>query len=218
MTHDTLDDQLDRSAPAHSRAAQIDLDAMIADARPEAPRSLRPRLLIAAGLTAILATGGTGIAIATDGFSWAPWAQDPIGAVQFTMASGFQCELRYAAWTGGSDPEYVGDINGILEDWYRNADVLAAARADLPAALEEVGPIFLDEGETVESLPPEEVEHREFVREWMAWDIAIGAAESEALSSHGIQPGDSRADFSERSSQIKCFDENNKPYEFGAGA
>src|SRR5690606_35140638 len=55
MIHDTLDDLLDRSAPASRPAAQGDLDAMIAEAFQSAPRTVRPRILIAAGLAAVFA-------------------------------------------------------------------------------------------------------------------------------------------------------------------
>jgi hypothetical protein len=134
------------------------------------------------------------------------------------MANGFQCELRFSEWTGGTDPAYVSEVNGILENWYRSADVLSAARALVPARLDDLGPIELQPGETLETLPAGEAEHREFVRQWMAWDLAINDAETQELGAHGIQPGDERMGGSERSSQIKCFDENNAPYTFGAGA
>lgn len=218
MTRDTLDDLLDRSAPTAQPVAQADLNAMIADARRPTPRSLRPRILIAAGLAAIFASGGVGIAAATDGFSWAPWAQQPIGAVQFTMTNGFQCELRYAPYTGGSDPASVKWVNGTLEDWYRSADVLAIVQALVPAALDELGPIELQEGETLETLPPGEAEHREWAREWMAWDIAVNDAEWQELKKQGMDPEHTGLDWSERSSQIQCYDENHEPYVPGAGS
>lgn len=219
MTRDTLDDLLDRSAPAARPAAQADLDAMIADARQSAPRALRPRIVIATGLAAVLATGGVALgAAATDGFSWAPWAQDPIGAVQFSMANGFQCELRFSEYTAGEDPAYVSEVNGILKEWYRSADVLAEVRAFVPAALENVGPVELYEGETLDTLPPGEAENREWARQWMAWDLAVSDAEWQQLASRGIQPGDDRFAGSERSGQIQCLDQNNEPYVPGAGS
>ena len=218
MTRDTLDDLLDGSAPPASPAAKADLAAMIAEARHEAARPLRPRILIAAGLAAVLATGGVGVAAATDGFSWAPWAQDPIGAVQFTMANGFQCELRFSEYTAGSNPEFVHEVNGILENWYRSSDVLAAVRAGVPAELETVGPIELQPGETLETLPPGELQHREWIRQWLAWDLATSDAEWQELARQGIQPGDPRLGGAERNSQIQCLDENHEPYVPGAGS
>ena len=218
MIRDPFDDLLDRSAPSSTPPAKVDVDAMIAEARQSAPRPLRPRMLVAAGLAAVLTSGGLGIAAATDIFSWAPWAQEPIGAVQFTMANGFQCELRFSEYTGGEDPAYVDEVNGVLEDWYRSTDVLAAVRTIVPKTLEDLGPIELQPGETLETLPPGEAQHREWVRQWLAWDLAISDAEWQELTSHGIQPGDPRLGGSERNSQIQCLDENHEPYAPGAGS
>jgi hypothetical protein len=219
MIRDSLDDVLDRSAPAVRPATQPDLDAMIADASQSAPRTLRPRIAIVTGLAVVLASGGVGLAAAaTDGFSWAPWAQEPIGAVQFSMTNGFQCELRFSEYTAGEDPAYVNEVNGILEHWYQSADVLSAVRAFVPARLEGLGPIELQEGETLETLPMGEAQHREWARQWRAWDLAVSDAEWQELVSHGIQPGDERFEGSERSGQIQCRDENNEPYVPEAGS
>jgi hypothetical protein len=218
VIHDTLDERLDHSARSFQPAAKADIEAMITDARAVAPRTLRPRVLVTAALALVLASGGVGVAVATDGFSWAPWVEHPIGAVQFTMANGFQCELRYTEYTRGSDPVYVAKVNGILKDWYRSGEVLASIQPLVPTALEEVGPIELNPGETLDTLPPGEAEHRGFVRQWIAWDLAINDAESQELSSQGLKPGDERMGGSERASQIKCFDENHKLYMPGAGS
>lgn len=218
MTRDPLDDLLDRSAPASTALPKGDVDAMIADARRSAPRPLRTRVLVAGGLAAVFASSGLGIAAATDGFSWAPWAQEPIGAVHFTMANGFQCEMRYSGYTGGEDPAYVGEVNGALENWYRTADVLAAIEPNVSTKLEELGPIELYAGETLETLPPGEAENREWARQWLAWDLAISDAEWQELARHDIQPGDPRMYGSERSGQIQCLDENGEPYMMGAGS
>ena len=216
MIRDPFDDLLDRSAPMSVSAEKADVDAMIADARRSAPRPLRPRVLVAVGLAAVLTSGGLGLAAATDIFSWAPWAQEPIGAVQFTMANGFQCELRYTAYTGGEDPAYVGEVNSSLEGWYRSTDVLAAVEARVPAKLEELGPIELQADETLETLPPGEAQHREWARQWLAWDLAISDAEWEHLASQGYPPGDARMAGSERNGQIQCLDENHELYMPGA--
>ena len=218
MIRDPFDDLLDRSAPKTTAPAKADLDAMIVEARKSVPRPLRPRILLAAGLAVALTSGGLGLAAATDIFSWAPWAQEPIGAVQFTMANGFQCELRYSGYTGGDDPAYVGEVNSALEAWYRSADVLAAAQAIVPAKLEDLGPIELQPGETLETLPPGEAQHREWARQWLAWDLAISDAEWQHLANQGIQPGDARMGGSERNGQIQCLDENNELYVPGAGS
>jgi hypothetical protein len=218
MIHDPLDDLLDGSAPTTRAPAQVELDAMIADARQPTPRTLRPRILVATSLAAVLACSGVGLAAATDGFAWAPWAEKPIGAVQFTMANGFQCELRFSEYTAGDDPAFVSEVNDALEEWYRSADVLGAVQARVPTKLDDLGPIELQPGETLETLPPGEAQHREWVRQWTAWDLAVSDAEWQELGRHGIEPGDPRLANSERSAQIQCLDENHEPYVPGAGS
>ena len=42
-------------------------------------------------------TGGAGAAIASGGFTWLPWAEDPDFAHAFTLPSGRACEMRYIA-------------------------------------------------------------------------------------------------------------------------
>lgn len=218
MTRDVFDDLLDRSAPASRPPAADDLDAMIAEARQPAPHGFRPRILVASGLAVVLAFGGVGVAAATDGFSWAPWAQDPIGAVQFTMTNGLDCELRWSEYTGGDDPEFVGEVNSVLEDWYRSADVLAEVEPFVPETLDGLGPIELQPGETLDTLPPGEAENRAWALEWSAWDIAVSDAEWRELERHGIRPGDARLAGTERNGQIQCFDENRDPFVPGAGS
>jgi hypothetical protein len=205
MTHDPLDDVLDRSAPA--------LD-------PVSRQALDPRFLIVGGAVAAVLIAGVGTAAATDGFSWAPWAQDPIGAIPFTMANGFECELRFSDWRGGADPGLVSAVNSVLREWYATADVIGDVEARVPAAREnaDLNPIELQPGETLEGLPPGEAEHREWVREWVAWEDAISEAEWDELARHGIRPGDSRMEGSERNGQIQCFDEDHQPYAPGAGS
>jgi len=218
MTRDTLDDLLDGSAPTTLPAARADLAMMAADARRATRKSVRSRLAVAVAIVAILTSGGVGMAAATGVFSWAPWAQQPIGAVQFTMSTGFECEMRFSEYTGGADPAYVAEINRSLEDWYRSTDVLAAVKESVPARLEALGPIELLPGETLDTLPPGEADHREWVRNWLAWELAIGDAETQQLSSRGFEPGDARMAGSERSGQINCLDQDGQPYAPRAGS
>jgi hypothetical protein len=220
MTPDLLDDLLDRSAPLRESPPSADFDAMIADARGEVPRVHRAPILITAGALAVVLGGGAGVAAATDGFAaWAPWAQNSVRAVPFTMANGFECELRFSEWTGGTDQAFLNEVNSILESWYGSTDVVAAARLLVPSALDDLGPgIELAPGETLDTLPPGEAEHREWAKQWVAWDIAVSEAESNELARHDIAPGDPRFGASERSSQIQCFDEDHELYVPGAGS
>lgn len=220
MTRDPLDDLLDSSASPTRPAADADLRAMIAAARVRAVRRPSPRVLVASGIVAALLVTGAGTAAATDGFSWAPWAHEALAAVPFTTSSGLTCEIRLTAYTGGADTGYVDQVNAALRDWYATADVLADVSAQVPAVSNSaaIPPLELNPGETMETLPPGEWEHRQWVREWMVWDLATGEAESAALASRGFVAGDPRMAGSERRGQIQCLDLDGRPYPAGDGS
>lgn len=221
MNPDLLDDLLDRSAPATRAPRDADVSAMIAEARAEVPRPRRARrIAITSGTLALLLAGGAGVAAATDGFTWAPWAQNPVGAVAFTMSTGFQCELRFSEYRGGADAAFIADVNRSLEDWHRSTDVVAEAEPLLPeklAHLDSMADEAADDPEAdMSALSPEEradeIVHRAWAREWLAWDLVVSDLEAQALRSAGFPVPDERFVGSERSGQIQCFDEHGEPY------
>lgn len=220
MTPDPLDDLLEHSSPRIAIAPKLDIEAMIADARGTAPARRVPRVALGVGLAVLLA-GGAGVAAATDGFDWAPWAQDPVGAVSFTMANGFDCELRFSEYTAGNDAAFVANVNRTLRDWHNSTDVVAAARRIVPDVIsaDELEAMYVDSGEPpIESLPFDEAQHRQWAQEWLAWDLAVSELETEALREAGLSVSDDRFAGSERNGQIQCFDENGEPYVPGAGS
>ncbi len=217
MTRDPFDDLLDRSTPATRPAVAPDLEAMIAEARAEGSPRRTPRVLVAGGAIAALLVTGVGTAAATDGFSWAPWAQDPLGALPFTMATGFVCELRFSEYTGGADPAFVAQVNDALRDWYATGDVLdevAAYVDDARAAYDDTAVVQAMDDSPVTP----DAEHTAWVREWTAWDWAVDDAERAELERLGIHAGDERMAWSERSGQIQCRDLDGEPYVPGAGS
>lgn len=227
MTPDRLDRLLETSTPPTADASEADLNAMIADAHAEVPTRRRvPRVALGIGLAALL-VGGAGVAVGTDGLAWAPWAQDPVGAVSFRMANGFECELRFSEYTADVYSPFLTDVNRALREWYQSTDVVGEASALLPAqrqryAAMEAAQGEEDAGSDLAELSPEEradeVEHREWVREWVAWDMAVAELEADALRGAGFSVPDDRFVGSERSGQIQCFDEDHKPYVPGAGS
>lgn len=221
MTPDPLDDLLDRSAPETRSADARRLRGMIRSAAGETKMRRVPRLALGIGVSTLL-VGVAGVAVATDGFTWAPWIERPVGAVQFTMSNGFSCELRYTPFTAGpgADKDFLREVNGVLEEWYRSADVADEAAATLPTSFagEDLRTVRLEPGETLESLPPGEAEHRLFGQEWLAWDLAISNLEGQQLTQHGIDQADARFVGAERASQIQCNDLDGKLYRFGAGS
>ncbi|KRB38072.1 hypothetical protein [Microbacterium sp. Root180] len=226
MTPDLLDELLDGSAPATRGPKDADLAAMIAQARVEVPRPRRRRIAIASGALAIVLVGGAGVAVATDGFTWGPWAQDPVGAVSFTMPNGFDCELRFAPYTGGSDAGFVSELNRELEDWYRSTDVVAAAGPLLPAMRDHVAALSTesdaDPDADMSGLTPaeraDEIEHRAWSAEWMAWEWVVSDLETQALRDAGYSIPNERLVGTERVSGIQCLDLDGQPYIPGAGS
>lgn len=225
MITDPLDDILDRSAPATRAVPGDALAGMVAEARGHRPQRRGRRIAVTSGALALVLCGGAGVAAATDGFTWAPWAQDPLGAVAFTMDTGMSCELRYTGYTGG-DAVFVSEVNRALEAWYRSADVVAAAAALVPEhrawfqAQAAAAP--LDPGADLSLLAPEdrpaEIAHRAWALEWSAWDAAVADAEQVALDAAGLDVSDARMAGSERSGQIQCRDAHGDTSRAGAGS
>jgi hypothetical protein len=224
MTPDPLDDLLDAAAPPTRTAREADLAAMIAEARahgaaPRHPRRTR-RLAITSGVLAAILVGGAGVAAATDGFTWGPGVEDPLGAVQFTMSNGMACELRFSEFTEGADPAFVAEVNRRLEVWFRTTDIVGEAEALLPRMREQdrvtriTDRMWPDSNTTelsAEDAAAEE-QHRTWVTEWAAWTLAVEELELEALRDTGITLPDPRMDGAGRNGQIQCTDEAGEPY------
>ena len=226
MNPDLLDDLLDSSAPPTRSARESDLSAMIVAARAEMPKPRRRRVAVVAGALAVALAGGAGVASATDVFRWAPWAQDPVGAVSFTMSNGFTCEMRFSDYSGGSDPAFVADVNRTLEEWYRVTDVVGTARTLVPTKLAYWDDLQSDDERAeldrqLAELSADEraaaVAHNAWADEWTAWDLAVSDLETEALRDAGFAVPDERFVGIERTSGIRCLDLDGQPYAPGGG-
>lgn len=226
MNPDVLDDLLDSSAPPTRSARESDLSAMIAAARAELPKPRRRRVAVVSGVLAAVLVGGAGVAAAADVFDWAPWAQDPVGAVSFTMSNGFTCELRFSDYSGGSDPAFVADVNRTLEDWYRATDVVGTARALVPAKLaywqdlqseDERAELERQLAELSADERAAAVAHNDWADEWTAWELAVSDLETAALRDAGFAVPDERFVGTERISGIQCLDIDGQPYAPGGG-
>lgn len=118
-TRDPLDLMLERSAPTALHIGDDlarDLDQVAFAARSQVASERRPSRRmprVVAGVSlAVLLTGGAGAAVASGGFDWLPWAQDPDAAYVFTLPSGRECEIRSVV-----EPlENVGDWNAFVAD------------------------------------------------------------------------------------------------------
>lgn len=214
MDDHSLEARLDRAAPPIDSLDPSRLDAMIADARGRASSGRRgPRLLVGTAI-ALGLMGGAGAAAAGGLIEWIPEVDDPVGGLQFTMTNGFTCEMRASEYTLGADDSYIAEINRALEDWYASANVIAAAQSELPQALSD----YDAAGGGTPSGPESSREHEIYVREWMAWSMALMEAEQDELERRGFVGGDPRRDGSERASQIVCFDQDGELYTPGPDA
>ncbi|WP_162940304.1 hypothetical protein [Gryllotalpicola protaetiae] len=213
MTRDILDDLLDRSAPASPHVPAAEFRAMVGDARTAAPRPRRARAWLAGGMVVALLAGGTGVAYAaTGGFRPPTRSKQPLIAMSFTMAYGFQCNYREAAYSLGPDPDPIwAQATTVLHNWYRSGDALVDTQALVPAERAWL-PYGLTAGETVadlDTMPASQAESIEYDHESMAWAIAIDEAKDNELSSHGIDP---YAVAQDPVSQLTCVDSNGQPY------
>lgn len=117
---------LDASAPAvvpHSDELVSDLDRAVSEARVHVlsdrvrVRGGARRGLVALGLAVLLVGGGATAAVATGGFSWLPWAQNPDVAYSFTLPSGRACEERVVlerTWFGGDWEAFVDSAKNLV--------------------------------------------------------------------------------------------------------
>ena len=162
MHPETLEDSLDRSAPATRPARDSDLRAMSAAAQRAARPKRLPKLALGAGLAVVL-VGGTGAAFAADLFDWLPWAQTPDYTYQAALAAGEECEVRVVVvdpadanglFTGdladrlnshaSLDAATVAAVQAVLED-YRGADLLLTSSPDGLLHLVGLGTEVVDE-------------------------------------------------------------------------
>lgn len=213
MTADLLDDLLDLSAPGTRSADGAGLSAMIAEARAQVPRRPRRarRIAVASGALAVLLVAGAGVAVATDGFSWGPWLSDPVGTYSLTLPSGLDCTVRIAQYTA-SDLAVAGDVNRIVTEWWRSADVVAEAETLVPLM---IGQMRASENsvhiaETGETVPGG------YGTEWydadgeysFAFNMAIGELEQDVLQRNGYTTDDLAAAGLEGGYGVKCLAED----------
>lgn len=119
-TPDRLDLLLEHTAPdaVHiDDALTRDMDTVAALARAQVaaerpPVRRVPRVTAGLGLAALLCCGA-GAAVATGGFDWLPWAQDPDVAYAFTLPSGRECEVRIVLEQTEAAGEWDAFVTGV---------------------------------------------------------------------------------------------------------
>ena len=182
MTHDTLDDLLDRSAPATDPPDASALALMVAEATATPTRTLTRRRALAVGSALVVALVGGGAAVATAGLNWSGWVAHPNGEYEFTLPSGATCTGRLGD-VESPDPRVAQTV----EDWARGTDIMAAA--DVDAVIEQwrrTPNVSVDaNGDVTEIVPGSpsydaDAEYRAAVRE------AVQSALSDHLAAAGL--------------------------------
>lgn len=211
MTPDPLDDLLERSAPRTVAPGKAEVEAMIAAARAQVPAPRRiPRVALGLGLATLL-VGGAGVAAATDGFDWAPWAQDPIAEYPLTLPSGWDCAVRIAHYTS-TDGELADSVNHLVEEWWREVDVVGRAAALTPKMIDHIRA----SGNVMYNADTGENEPAGYGTTWYdadqeyysAFAQAISELESAYLGEQGIDSDMLGAAALEGGYGIQCLDEN----------
>ncbi|MCA1782954.1 MAG: hypothetical protein ABR500_01280 [Dermatophilaceae bacterium] len=142
-----LDTLLDASAPSFTEteatretlsAATSELVTSVTTGTVTPTRARRRRRAAVAGITAVALFGGCVAAAAQSGWL-APWADDPDGALTFTLPSGGTCEERIGNVKVSDD-----EAQSMIRDWLEEHSL--AEVADVDKALSE---LRADEGTAV---------------------------------------------------------------------
>lgn len=199
MSPDTLDELLDRSAPVTRSADETALGTMIADARRAVPRGRKRRVLILAGVLTAALVGGTGVATATGDWPWSPGLEDPDRSYVYTAPTWGQCEIRFSR-LDTHNPFIQADVDRIVDDWFANTDVEAAAApyVDRHLAVIEAARSTAS-GETTD---PREAD----LNAWTAHEQALNDALYVELNAHGYDSGALAG--SNAHSQVHCEGED----------
>lgn len=197
MIPDTLDDLLDRSAPA-ARAADGDgLRAMIIEARREGwPRRARlTRIALGAGLVALL-VGGAGVATANSDWLWGSGMADPDHSFTYESPTWGHCELRFGRFEA-SNPFDQAAIDQVIDEWFATADLEAAAAPLIPKYLAQ-----LEADQAAQDDPITDPRAAD-LNYWIAADQAVGELLHRELTAHGFD-GSAGTGLSGGASQVHC--------------
>lgn len=200
MDSEQLDDLLDASAPPARAVGRGDVRVMMSEARAEARGPRKSRRAVALGsVLGILIVGGAGYAGASSDWLWS----DGLSADRsytYTSPNWGQCELRYS----GYDTHNLfiqADVNRIVDNWFANTDVEAAAAPFVDRYLTQI--------EADRAQDPEEVTRDPRLPDlnaWLAHDQALSEALHNELKAHGYDSGALAG--SEAHSQLHCEDED----------
>lgn len=195
MTPDSLDDLLDRSAPATCAIDDRALTAMIADARHEVPRGRKRRGALLAGSLAVVLIGGAGFATADSDWLWGAGMDDPRRSVTYTSPTWGACELRLGELRAANPLAQAG-IDQVIDAWFAETDIeseMAPLIGKYLAVLED------SQAGDPESLADPRLPDLNY---WGAVDQSVAELLHDELTEHGYTgPG---AGLASGASQVHC--------------
>lgn len=200
MTRDQLDDLLDASAPAVRTIAKNDVRAMLADARREVPAPKRARrTAVIGGALALLLVGGAGVATASSDWLWSDGLEKPDRSYAYTSPTWGACEIRFSG-LDTHNPFIQADVNRIIDEWFANMDVEAAAAPYLDQYLVQLESDQADDPAVIADPGSADV------NAWIAHEQALGHALHDELETHGYGSGDLAG--ADSHSQVHCEGED----------
>lgn len=179
MATDPIDALLDAAAPARREITAKNIRAMVADSRAEgvAPKHSR-RTAILGGALAVLFVGGAGVAAASSDWLWGDGLDDPDRSYAYTAPTWGECEIRFS----GIETHNIftqGDVNRIIDDWFANTDVEAAAAPFVAQHLAVV-----EEAQAADPETPDDPRLAD-LNAWTAHEQALSDVLYAELSAHG---------------------------------
>lgn len=202
MIRDQLDELLDASAPPPATIRSVDTRAMLAEARTVArPRRRGRRAAVLSGALGLLLVGGAGIATASSDWLWGSGLEDPDRSYTYTSPTWGECEIRYSGWDT-HNPVTQLQVNRIIDDWFANTDVEAAAE---PYVAEQLAAVEADLAASEETATdPRQPD----LNAWRAHDQALSMALYEELKANGIDTGRGDLAGTDSHSQLHCEGED----------
>ena len=202
MTPESLDDLLDRAAPATRAADPAGLQGMIGEASRIARPRRRRRIGLAAGVLTTLMVGTAGVAVAGGDWLWSPGLENPDRSYSYTAPTWGQCEIRFS----GFDTHNLfnqADVNRIIDDWFANTDVEAAAAPYVGKHL-----AVIESSQAAQAAAGDENNDPRLadLNAWTAHEQALGEALHEELRAHGY--GTESLAGTESHSQLHCEGED----------
>ena len=202
MVPDQFDALLDESAPPARTIQAAELHTMLAEARAAArPRRSPRRRIVLGGVLAALLVGGAGVATASSDWLWGAGLENPDRSYTYMSPTWGRCELRYSG-LDTHNPFIQAHVDRVIDDWFANADVEAAAA---PYVAEYLAQLEADQAATGDEIVDPRLPD---LNAWTAHDQALSRALDDTLKASGIDSGRGDLAGAEGHSQLHCEGED----------